>query len=122
MGAEKAQIHIQVYTWGDPRVLQWEKKALTERTAVQEIEPNLLIIWLSSRDKLEREEYNKTEIARAAVQWTQELEQFRDSSVDIQCKTEETEDILARVKDLGTLTIYNNDYKPLVKKTGRTSR
>lgn len=96
--AERAQIHIWGYTWGDPRVLLWEKKALIERTAVQEIERNLFIIWLPSRDKLEKGEYNKTEIARAVVQWAQELEEFRNSSVYIQCKTEETEDILSRVK------------------------
>lgn len=41
-------------------------------------------------------------------------EQSRDSSVDI--KTEETEDILSRAKHSEMLTIFNNDYKPLVKK------
>lgn len=103
--------HIRIYTWSDPRVIIWEKEALKANRSAIEIDWNLFILWLPSRNDLSKGEFSETEVATAVIQWAQKIESVRSSSVYIQCKNKEVESILSKSPEEQAITIYDIDYK-----------
>jgi len=87
--------------WGDPSVLVWGKGALEANRSVQEIQSDLSVLWLPSRNHLKIGEFNERLVASAVTQNYKQIE--ADSTM--QCKNKEVN----IVKKFGT--IYNTGYK-----------
>lgn len=115
-----SNIFIQVYTWGDSRVLGWQEIALQAETSVQETEPGEILIWLPSKDGLKAGKFKESEVGLAVIKWMQELGKNRDCNIQLQCKTPEAENIIATIskRDQGKIEIYDMRGKAMKKVRG----
>lgn len=113
MTGKKAQrksssISIQAYAWRDHRVKAWEKIALRAETSIQVTEPGRMLLWLSSRDGLQRVDFQESEVGSAGIQWALEKGSHHEQEVTIQYKISEAEGIMSMVckKNLGKIKHY----------------
>lgn len=117
---KSSNMFIQVYTWGDSRVLGWQEIALQAETSVQETEPGEILLWLPSTEGLKAGKFKESEVALAVIQWIQELGRNRACTIQLQCKTPEAENIIATInkRDQGKIEIFGMTGKALKKVRG----
>lgn len=70
---KSSNIFIQAYTWGDSRVLGWQKIALQAETSIQETDPGEILLWLPSKEGLRSGNFTESEVGLAVLRWMQEI-------------------------------------------------
>jgi len=96
--------------WGDPSVLVWGKGALEANRSVQEIQSDLSVLWLPSRNHLKIGEFNERLVASAVTQNYKQIEA-------VLCSVKIKKLILSKSSEQFTILVIKN--RQNARRTGR---